>query len=114
MQNTHQQAYECVLTDLLSPFSATVIKIEGKYDIVIKDDELEGTVVNGRIWVQTSAFSPLNHFLLSLTHQILTSAPLSKPHQRCASLLMYISPHLHPPQSNTAKHIVVRIRIWQI
>lgn len=32
------------LTDLLS-FSVTVIKIEGKYDIVIKDDDLEGIVV---------------------------------------------------------------------
>uniref|UniRef100_A0AAX7VVT3 Myomesin 2a n=1 Tax=Astatotilapia calliptera TaxID=8154 RepID=A0AAX7VVT3_ASTCA len=31
------------LTDLLS-FPATVIKIEGKYDIVIKDDDLEGYV----------------------------------------------------------------------
>lgn len=34
--------YDCLLTGLLFP--ATVIKIEGKYDIVIKDDELEGTV----------------------------------------------------------------------
>lgn len=31
---------------LMLSFPATVIKIEGKYDIVIKDDELEGTVGN--------------------------------------------------------------------
>lgn len=31
---------------LLSSLPATVIKIEGKYDIVIKDDDLEGTVVH--------------------------------------------------------------------
>lgn len=31
--------------DVLSSFPKPVIKIEGKYDIVIKDDELEGTVV---------------------------------------------------------------------
>lgn len=32
--------------DLPLSFSATVIKIEGKYDIVIRDDELEGKVVH--------------------------------------------------------------------
>lgn len=38
--------YDCFLTGLLLSFPATVIKIEGKYDIVIKDDDLEGTVVH--------------------------------------------------------------------
>lgn len=33
-----------LLMDLLLLFYVTVIKIEGKYDIVIRDDELEGTV----------------------------------------------------------------------
>lgn len=44
--NTKYRTAGCqrFLTDLLS-FPATVIKIEGKYDIVIKDDDLEGIVV---------------------------------------------------------------------
>lgn len=33
----------CFLTGLLFP--ATVIKMEGKYDVVIRDDDLEGTVL---------------------------------------------------------------------
>lgn len=37
---------QCLLTYLSLSFPATVIKIEGRYDIVIRDDELEGTVSN--------------------------------------------------------------------
>lgn len=45
MQNTGETGDRRVLTGPLSSSPKTVIKIEGKYDIVIKDDELEGTVV---------------------------------------------------------------------
>lgn len=37
------------LTPLLSLFLAAVIKIEGRYDVVIRDDDLEGTM--DRDWV---------------------------------------------------------------
>lgn len=43
--NTLEGRYQHFINGFFIPFPKTVIKIEGKYDILIKDDELEGTVV---------------------------------------------------------------------
>lgn len=63
-----------LLMRLSLSFHATVIKIEGRYDIVIRDDELEGTVSNTDkfLWSlhkQTNSLPLLKHqsFLLGVT-----------------------------------------------
>lgn len=65
---TLEARYQRWLTRLLLLFPATVVKIEGRYDVVIRDYEVEGTVPHRGQFLPSLHKTNKTNFLPSFKH----------------------------------------------